>query len=71
MIVSGKIHIAKHVVALRSARDGHWVAPLAGASVYQGERIVGLLHRTVAASDVSNTLRIHIDFRVDESRSAS
>jgi hypothetical protein len=69
--VSGKVHIAKHVVALRSARDRHWVAPLAGASLYQSERIVDLLRHTVAASDVTNTLRIQIDFRVDESRSAS
>jgi hypothetical protein len=56
--VSEPLHQTKQVLAIRSARRQHWVVAVAGGSVAHSDRIVGILHQSVAGYDYTAHLNL-------------
>ena len=59
--MSESVYLTKHVVAVRSARHKHWVAAIAGQSIYHSERMMCMLYESVASSDYTARVRIPIN----------
>jgi hypothetical protein len=61
--VSQRVYLTKYVVAVRSARQKHWVATIAGSSMYHSDRMMGMLYQTVASADYSARMPVFVDMK--------